>query len=250
MQIETLSEPGFDSKFSGNTTDICPVGALTTKDFRFRARPWEMTPVPSICTHCAVGCNITLGTRRSAKGGGDWEILRVMPRQNEDVNEIWICDKGRFGHHFARSQHRLQKPLIRKNGQLVEATWGEALTLVADRIKGADGSVAGLIGDRVSNEDAYLFGKLFRDGAKSSRVSANPIVFGVDLVQRYGVGVGTNLGALGTGDVVLIVAADVEETCARLHAASEGGRAARREVDRGQRASYQDGSLCGSRDSL
>ncbi len=227
MQIETMSEPGFDSKFSGNTTDICPVGALTTADFRFRARPWEMTPVPSICTHCAVGCNITLGTRRSAKGGGDWEILRVMPRQNEDVNEIWICDKGRFGHHFARSASRLQKPLIRKHGQLVEATWGEALSLIADRIKGAGGSVAGLIGDRVSNEDAYLFGKLFRNGAKSARVSANPIAFGVDLVQRYGVGVGTNLGALGKGDVVLIVAGDVEETAPvymlRLKAAAQRG---------------------------
>ncbi len=227
MQIETMSEPGFDSKFSGNTTDICPVGALTTKDFRFRARPWEMTPVPSICTHCAVGCNITLGTRRSAKTGGDWEILRVMPRQNEDVNEIWICDKGRFGHHFARSTQRLQKPLIRKNGQLIEATWGEALTLVADRIKAAGGDVAGLMGDRVSNEDAYLFGKLFRDGAKSARVSANPIAFGVDLVQRYGVGVGTNLGALGKDDVVLIVAGDVEETAPvymlRLKAAAQRG---------------------------
>ena len=227
MQIETLSEPGFDSKFSGNTTDICPVGALTTKDFRFRARPWEMTNVPSICTHCAVGCNTTLGTRRSARGGGDWEILRVMPRQNEAVNEIWICDKGRFGHHFARSQHRLQKPLIRQNGQLIEATWGEALTLIADRWKAAGGNVAGLIGDRVSNEDAYLFGKLFRDGAPSSRVSANPIVPGVDLVQRYGVGVGTNLGTLGHGDVVLIVAGDVEETAPiyllRLKAAAQRG---------------------------
>ncbi len=227
IQIETLSEPGFDSKFSGNTTDICPVGALTTKDFRFRARPWETTPVPSVCTHCAVGCNITLSTRRSAKGGGDWEILRVMPRQNEDVNEIWICDKGRFGHHFASSKDRLQKPFIRKNGQLVEATWGEALSLIAERIKAANGNVAGLMGDRVANEDAYLFGKLFRDGAKSTRVSANPIAFGVDLAQRYGVGVGTNLGALGKGDVVLIVAGDVEETAPiymlRLKAAAQRG---------------------------
>jgi len=227
IQIETLSEPGFDSKFSGNTTDICPVGALTTKDFRFRARPWETTPVPSVCTHCAVGCNITLSTRRSAKGGGDWEILRVMPRQNEDVNEIWICDKGRFGHHFASSKDRLQKPFIRKNGQLVEATWGEALSLIAERIKAANGNVAGLMGDRVANEDAYLFGKLFRDGAKSTRVSANPIAFGVDLAQRYGVGVGTNLGALGKGDVVLVVAGDVEETAPiytlRLKAAAQRG---------------------------
>ncbi len=227
MQIETMSDPGFDSKFSGNTTDICPVGALTTKDFRFRARPWEMTNVASICPHCPMGCNITLGTRRSAKGGGDWEILRVMPRQNEEVNEIWMCDKGRFGHHFTRSQDRLTKPLIRKNSQLVEAAWDEAINLVADRLKAANGHAGGFIGDRVSNEDAYLFGKLFRDGLNSTRIANRPHIAGGDLVQRYGVGGGTNLGALGRGSVILIVAADVEEAAPvymlRLKAAAERG---------------------------
>src|SRR5512136_2627912 len=227
MQIETMSTPGFDSKFSGNTTDICPVGALTTKDFRFRARPWEMTNVPSICTHCAVGCNISLGTRRSAKDGGDWEILRVMPRQNEAVNEIWICDKGRFGHHYARSKERLQKPLIKKDGKFVETTWNEAVALIADRFRAASGKAGGLIGDRVSNEDAWLFGKLFREGFVSSHVVNHPQTAGLDLAQRYGVGVGTSLGALGKGDVVFIIAADVEETAPvymlRLKAAAERG---------------------------
>jgi NADH-quinone oxidoreductase subunit G len=227
MQIETMSTPGFDSKFSGNTTDICPVGALTTKDFRFRARPWEMVNVPSICTHCAVGCNISLGTRRSAKGGGDWGVLRVQPRQNEAVNEIWICDKGRFGHHYARSKDRLQKPLIKKDGKFVEATWNEAATLVADRFRAANGKAGGLIGDRVSNEDAWLFGKLFREGFVSSHVVNHPQAAGLDLAQRYGVGVGTDLGKLGKGDVVLIVAADIEETAPvymlRLKAAADRG---------------------------
>ena len=227
MQIETMSTPGFDSKFSGNTTDICPVGALTTKDFRFRARPWEITSVPSVCTHCAVGCNLSLGTRRSAQGSGDWQILRVMPRQNEAANEIWICDKGRFGHHYARSRERLQKPLIRKNGKLVEATWDEAVALMADRLRAANGKVAGLIGDRVSNEDARLFGKLFREGFDSAQIVNRPHTAGLDLVQRYGVGVGTSLGELGKGDVVLIIAADVEETAPvymlRLKAAAEHG---------------------------
>jgi NADH-quinone oxidoreductase subunit G len=227
MQIETMSTPGFDSKFSGNTTDICPVGALTTKDFRFRARPWEITNVPSICTHCAVGCNVSLGTRRSAKGGGDWEILRVMPRQNEAVNEIWMCDKGRFGYHYARSKERLQQPLIKKDGKLVEATWNEALDLIADRFRAANGKVAGLIGDRISNEDAWLFGKLFREGFNSTPVANRPHAAGLDLAARYGVGMGTNLGTLGKGDVVLIVAADVEETAPvyllRLKAAAERG---------------------------
>jgi NADH-quinone oxidoreductase subunit G len=227
MQIETMSTPGFDSKFSGNTTDICPVGALTTKDFRFRARPWEITNVPSICTHCAVGCNLSLGTRRSARGGGEWEILRVMPRQNEAVNEIWICDKGRFGHHYARSKPRLQKPLIKQDGQWVEATWDEAVSLVAERFRAANGKVGGLIGDRVSNEDAWLFGKLFREAFNSTQIANRPHAAGLDLAARYGVGVGTNLGALGKGDVVLIVAADVEETAPvymlRLKAAAERG---------------------------
>jgi NADH-quinone oxidoreductase subunit G len=89
MRIITFSEPGFDSVFSGNTTDICPVGALTTRDFRFEARPWELESAASICTQCPVGCNITLNTRREAKAGGDWVVKRVMPRQNEEVNEIW-----------------------------------------------------------------------------------------------------------------------------------------------------------------
>ena len=100
LQIITNSEPGFDSIFSGNTTDICPVGALTTADFRFGARPWELKPAASICNHCPVGCNITYNIRREAKNDGKWTIKRVMPRQNESVNEIWICDKGRLVYQY------------------------------------------------------------------------------------------------------------------------------------------------------
>jgi NADH-quinone oxidoreductase subunit G len=96
LEIITTSEPGFDSYFSGNTTDICPVGALTTTDFRFQARPWELASVATICTQCPVGCNMTANTRREAVSGGSWVVKRMMPRQNEWVNEIWICDKGPF----------------------------------------------------------------------------------------------------------------------------------------------------------
>ena len=100
MEIFTNSEPGFDSVFSGNTTDICPVGALTTADFRFGARPWELKAAASVCSQCPVGCNITFNTRREAMSDGKIAIKRVMPRQNEAVNEIWICDKGRFAYHI------------------------------------------------------------------------------------------------------------------------------------------------------
>ncbi|MEO1290697.1 MAG: 2Fe-2S iron-sulfur cluster-binding protein [Chloroflexota bacterium] len=99
LQIITNSDPGFDTYFSGNTTDICPVGALTTGDFRFGARPWELTEVPSISPWDAAGENISLSTRIDRDFGGKTMIKRVMPRQNEHVNEIWISDKTRFGHH-------------------------------------------------------------------------------------------------------------------------------------------------------
>jgi NADH-quinone oxidoreductase subunit G len=127
LEIVTYSDPGFDSYFSGNTTDICPVGALTTEDFRFGARPWELNAAASICPHCPVGCNLTLNTRREALSGGDLVVKRVMPRQNEAVNEIWICDKGRFAHHYARSPQRLGQPLVREGGELRPASWEQAL---------------------------------------------------------------------------------------------------------------------------
>ena len=211
LEIATLSEPGFYSKFSGNTTDVCPVGALTTSDFRFRARPWELTNVPSICPHCAVGCNLTLGTRRSQKHGGQWDILRVMPRQNEAVNEIWICDKGRFGHHFARSEERLLKPLIRKDGQHFVASWDEALNLIASKLKEAGSNVGALVGDRLANEDVYLIRKLFDEGVKSNRINARPHLAAHDIATRYGVGAGSDFGALGQGSAMVVIGGDVEE---------------------------------------
>jgi NADH-quinone oxidoreductase subunit G len=210
LEIATLSEPGFDSKFSGNTTDICPVGALTTSDFRFRARPWELTSVPSVCPHCAVGCNLTLGTRRSQRQGGQWSILRVMPRQNEAVNEIWICDKGRFGHHFARSEERLLKPLIRKDGQHFVATWDEALALIAAKAKSAGSNVGALIGDRLANEDVYLIRKLL-EGVNSKRISVRPHVAGHDVAARYGAGAGSDFGKMGRGSAIVVIGGDVEE---------------------------------------
>ena len=211
LEIATLSEPGFYSKFSGNTTDICPVGALTTSDFRFRARPWELTDVPSICPHCSVGCNLTLGARRSQKHGGHWDILRVMPRQNEAVNEMWICDKGRFGHHFARSEERLVKPLIRKDSHLFVASWDEALNLAASRLKTAGSNVGALVGDRLANEDVYLLRKLMLDGLRSKRVNARPHIAAHDIATHYGVGSGSDFGQMGKGSAFFVVGADVEE---------------------------------------
>jgi NADH-quinone oxidoreductase subunit G len=213
MEIVSLSDPAFDSKFSGNTIDICPVGALTSRDFRFGARVWEVNDVSSVCAHCSVGCNILIGER-------DHEIKRVVPRENEAVNAIWLCDKGRFAHHFATATDRLTVPLIRKDSTLQPASWNEALDLVASKfeaVKKKSGAAAlgGLAGDRVSNEDLYLFQKLFRkvlgSGNLDHRIGWSASNQGTDLVRLYGAGVDTNLGALDKNVTALVVGADPEE---------------------------------------
>ena len=196
----------------GNTTDICPVGALTTTDFRFQARPWELTPVASVCTHCPVGCNTTMSTRREARSGGRAVIKRIMPRQNEMVNEIWICDKGRFVHHYADAPDRLQQPLVRRNGELAPATWDEALELVAQKLQENKEAVAGLSGDRLSNEDMFLFQRLLRDGLGSANIDqAQARIGGADVVAQVGLSKDSNLLGLGKGDAILIVASDLHQ---------------------------------------
>jgi NADH-quinone oxidoreductase subunit G len=207
LQIITNSDPPFDSYFSGNTTDICPVGALTTTDFRFGARPWELTEVPSICPWDAAGSNISLSTRLDRDHGGRTVIKRVMPRQNEYVNEIWISDKTRFGHHFTMSDDRLQHPMV---GQ-TRATWSEALLAAVDKLKAAGSGVAAIAGSGLSNEDLYALRQLL-SGLGSDRLGAWPPTHaGADLVAQVGVGKGTNLSQLGKGDAVLIIASDLEE---------------------------------------
>jgi len=212
LQIITNSDPGFDTYFSGNTTDICPVGALTTADFRFGARPWELTEVPSICPHDAAGSNINLSTRLDRDFGGKAIIKRVMPRQNEYVNEIWISDKTRFGHHFTRSDDRLKLPHVRSGaGSLVESNWATTFAKVADTLKGAGGDIAAIAGSRLSNEDLYMLQQLVTEMG-GERLGAWPRTHaGADLVAQVGVGKGTNLSDLGAGDAVLIIASDLEE---------------------------------------
>ncbi|HUN22956.1 MAG TPA: NADH-quinone oxidoreductase subunit NuoG [Anaerolineales bacterium] len=222
-QIVTFSEPGFDSYFSGNTTDICPVGALTTADFRFGARAWEMQNSASICNACPVGCNTHLNTRRDGLSG-NFAIKRVMPRQNEQVNELWICDKGRFGHHFATSPDRLSVPQIRKKGQLVQATWDEALSLIAEKMQAAGSSIAGIAGERLANEDLFTFRKLIE--GQGGKIAAFPgEMAGGDWVQQVGIAAGSNLSELGGDSVIVVVANDLEESAPiwwmRVHQAVE-----------------------------
>jgi NADH-quinone oxidoreductase subunit G len=206
--VFTNSEPGFDSVFSGNTSDICPVGALTTSDFRFGARPWELKAAASVCSQCPVGCNITFNTRREAMSGGKVAIKRVMPRQNEGVNEIWICDKGRFGYHFVESDQRLSKPLIKTLGEpLQETTWEEALRLATGKLAEAKKDAVILAGGRLSNEDLFNL-KQLADGLGGQALLYTSMGGG-ELTTAYGVSAGTNFSEMGPGTTILVVASDL-----------------------------------------
>jgi NADH-quinone oxidoreductase subunit G len=216
--IVSYSDPPFDSHYSGNTADVCPVGALTTRDFRFGARAWELTNVPSICNHCGVGCNTVLSARTG-------EIKRIMPRQNETVNELWICDKGRFGHHFNGSPNRLTTPLVRQGNKLVAASWHEALALVAEKfaaIKASDGpnALGGIAGAHISNEDLYLFQKFFRKVIGTNNIDHRMGLSAAledETAYTVGVGVGTDLGQVGQGTTILVIGSDLDQEAPILY---------------------------------
>ena len=208
-QIVSLSDPGFDSVFSGNTSDICPVGALTTAEFRFGARPWELDAQASICTQCPVGCNTTLNTRREAKSGGDVVVKRVMPRQNEEVNEIWLCDKGRFAYHYAESKKRLTKPQVRKDQKLARASWDAATKLAADNFLKAKKDFVILASGRLSNEDLFNLKTLAEHSEGKAYLYSD--MAGGELTSLVGVGAGTNFGKMGAGTTIVVVASNLYE---------------------------------------
>jgi NADH-quinone oxidoreductase subunit G len=207
MEIITTSEPGFDSIFSGNTTDICPVGALTTTDFRFTARPWEMKVAASICQQCPVGCNIVFNTRREAMSNGKVVIKRVMPRQNEAVNEIWICDKGRFAYQYTLDTNRLEHPLVKKGSQLAPVSWAEAVEMAAGKLGEAKKDALILASGRLSNEDLFNLKKLAEGLGGETALYTD--MGGGEETLRAGVTPGTNIGSMGKGSVILVAASDL-----------------------------------------
>ncbi|CAN5844237.1 NADH-quinone oxidoreductase subunit NuoG [soil metagenome] len=161
---ETLIDiqPGqpVNAKTSGNIIDICPVGALTNRVARFAYRPWEIERTASICTHCSVGCNVRLDSRTH-------KLRRIVGRENMQVNDQWLCDKGRFAHAWVNAEDRLTMPLVRKNGELVGVPWSEALQVIADKlqaIKQANGAdaIGGIGSAKLSNESNYLLQRFFR----------------------------------------------------------------------------------------
>ncbi|MGE4350860.1 MAG: NADH-quinone oxidoreductase subunit NuoG [Bdellovibrionales bacterium] len=155
MEIMPFREGPLHSEMSGNLADVCPVGALTSKPYAFKARPWELTKTESIDVMDAVGCNIRIDTR-------GMEIMRILPRLNEDINEEWINDKARYAFDGLRLQ-RLDRPYVREDGQLREATWEEAISVIAKKLRHTTPNrVAALAGDLVDCETLYAFKKLLK----------------------------------------------------------------------------------------
>lgn len=166
--VGTFPGQQVSSPFSGNVIEICPVGALTSISFRFKARCWELKAVPGICTLCGTGCNLMAHSKAN-------RLLRVVGRENLEVNDQWLCDRGRFGHDYVGSAERLTTPMLRRNGQLEPASWDEALSFAARRIQeiatAANPDVVAAIGSaRASNETNYLLQKWARSVVGTNNV--------------------------------------------------------------------------------
>lgn len=168
MEVGTAPDHAFDSIFSGNTVEMCPVGALTASSYRFKARPWELKHTPGVCNNCSVGCNARIDVRVD-------KVMRLMSRNNDEIDDGWLCDRGRWGFEFINSPQRLRTPLIRRGGKLEPAAWDEAYFLIASRLQGiikkyGAKAVGGIGSTRTTNEEAYLFQKLLRQAIGTPNV--------------------------------------------------------------------------------
>ena len=161
QQVGIAAGEPFDSYFSGNTVQICPVGALTGSAYRFRARPFDLVSSPSVCEHCASGCAQRTDHRRGT-------VLRRLAGDDPDVNEEWNCDKGRWAFKYTTVGDRVTNPLIRENGELRPASWSEAIEVAAQGLR--DGRAGVLVGGRTTLEDAYAYSKFTRIALHSNDI--------------------------------------------------------------------------------
>jgi NADH-quinone oxidoreductase subunit G len=162
-EIATFREEGVHSLLSGNLMDVCPVGAITTKDYRFKSRPWDNPDaVDTICTLCEKGCNTTAWIKAKPEWAKGAQLIRTTPRFNPEVNGYWMCDIGRFDYRWIESDERLQRPLLRSEAGALEPTdWTNALSKVADKVTAAGASnLRFLISAHASLEELYLIGKI------------------------------------------------------------------------------------------
>ncbi|GAB2633331.1 NADH-quinone oxidoreductase subunit G [Kribbella swartbergensis] len=209
QQVGIYEKEPFESYFSGNTIQICPVGALTSAAYRFRSRPFDLVSVPSVAEHDSSGAAIRVDYRRG-------KVMRRLAGDDPEVNEEWISDKDRFAFNYAYTGDRLTHPLIRENGELRPASWPEALGFAAERLTAARGNAAVLTGGRLTLEDSYAYSKFARVALGTNDIdfrarphSAEEADFLAAAVA--GTGLGTTFGDLEKAGSVLLVGFEPEE---------------------------------------
>jgi NADH-quinone oxidoreductase subunit G len=165
--VGTFDGHPYVAPFSGNIVELCPVGALTSTAYRFRARPWDIEGSGTICTYCPSQCNVELTVR-------DDRVMRVLARDHAEVDDGWLCDKGRFAYQSTHVDERITQPLVREGDELMPATWEKALSAAAGALKRAGPRAAALAGGDTTNEEAFLLQRLFREGLGSGRLAGSP----------------------------------------------------------------------------
>ena len=164
-EIATFQEEGVHSLLSGNLMDVCPVGAITTRDYRFKSRPWDNpNAVDTICTQCARGCNVTAWIKAKPEWAKGSRLIRFTPRYNPDVNDYWMCDIGRFEYHWIEGDERLRAPLVKDGAVHRPVPWREATAKLAERLAAAGTpnaeGVRFLLSAHASHEELFLFKRL------------------------------------------------------------------------------------------
>jgi NADH-quinone oxidoreductase subunit G len=207
LEVNTFPELPFASYFSGNTVQICPVGALTASPYRFAARPWDLDQVESTCTTCSVGCRVAVQSSSN-------RVTRLLGIDVDPVNHGWLCDKGRFAFDAVNSEDRLTEPMVRKDGTLVAVSWHEALGAVAEGLQrsvgaGGPGSVGVIGGARLTNEGAYAWTKLAKGVLGTDSVDAQ---LGDGLPAEVVLGLPrATIDQAASADTVVLLAGDLRE---------------------------------------
>ena len=163
--VSTFDGHPYVAPFSGNIVELCPVGALTSREYRFRARPWDIEDAGSVCTLCPAQCNVTLTVR-------DERILRVLARDHPEVDDGWLCDRGRFAYPRLGGEGRVTEPLLRDGGELRAVSWERALDEAATRLKRAGAATGAIVGGGATNEEGLLLSRIVREGLDSPHIDS------------------------------------------------------------------------------
>jgi len=201
--VSTFDGHPYVAPFSGNIVELCPVGALTSRPYRFRARPWDVEDAGSVCTLCPSQCNVTLTVR-------DERVLRVLAREHPEVDDGWLCDRGRFAYPALGGSERVTEPLIRDGGELRPVSWDRALEEAAAGLARAGARTGALVGGEATSEEGYLLARLLREGLGSPHLDSRRAgTLALELHRALGdPGLQARVSDLEFAHAVLVLAAD------------------------------------------